>query len=323
MGGSYAKTTQQGHDSERVFNYTQDAKAAADTTPKTTEQPQRELLATGCGRMAEFLAQAPWNEKREGLSTTQPDIEQHLYSHNNICRSLTKMLAELLAETIPNAESKKLQQLHRILQQSMMLGWPGEWLQPEISISGFDVVISKIAEFETLRLGFLITIKETLLGVYDKLTNPHMTEMVIQPPQLAHLVDMKPALTWIQFILPEELTHSPLQLATLQDTFGPLGEIAEIFLFEPRPEGFIIFHGSLQIPNFDGILSPQHSLIRIKTPKHSAPLIRSTAAPHYPTRLWRRDQHEATIVTIELNYWPREWIEMWPSFSMNLSDRFR
>jgi len=73
-------------------------------------------------------------------------------------------------------------------------------------------------------------------------------------------------------------------LDTLQETFGPLGEIAEIFLFEPRPEGFIIFHGSLQIPNFDGILSPQHSLIMIKNPNHSSSPIRSTAAPHYPTR---------------------------------------
>jgi len=105
-----------------------------------------------------------------------------------------------------------------------MLGWPGDWLEPEISTPGFDVVISEIAEFKTLRLGFLITIKETLLGVYDKLTNPHMTEMTIQPPQFTHLLDMKPALTWIQFILPEELTQSPLQLATLQIIFGPLGE---------------------------------------------------------------------------------------------------
>ena len=52
------------------------------------------------------------------------------------------------------AESTKLQQLHRILQQNMMLGWPGDWLEPEISTPGFDVVISEIAEFETLRLGF-------------------------------------------------------------------------------------------------------------------------------------------------------------------------
>jgi len=121
-----------------------------------------------------------------------------------------------------------------------MLGCPGDRLQPEISTPGFNVGISKIAEFETLRLGFLITIKETLLGVYDRLTNPHETATATQPPQIAHFLDMKPALTWIQFILPEDLTHSPLQLATLQDTFGPLGEISEIFLFEPRPEGFII-----------------------------------------------------------------------------------
>ena len=136
-----------------------------------------------------------------------------------------------------------------------MPGWPGGCLQPEISTLDFDGVISEIAEFETLRLGFLIMIKETLLAVYDKLTNPPTFELANEQPQLAHLLDMKPALTWIQFILPEELTHSTLQRATLQTTLGYLGEIAEIFLFEPRPEGFIIFHGSLQIPNFDGILS--------------------------------------------------------------------
>jgi len=231
------------------------------------------------------------------------------------------MLEELPAETIPMAESNKLQQLHRISQQSMMLGWPRDRLQPEISTPGCNVGIRAIAEFETLRLGFLITIKETLLGVYDRLTNQHGTATATQLPQLAHFLDMKPALTWIQFILPEDLTHSPLQLATLQDTFGPLGEIAEIFLFEPRPEGFIIFHDSLHIPNFDEILAPQHSLVRIKNPKHSSPPIRSTAAPHYPTRrtaigtlvtlsLRGSDQHEATVVAIEQSYWPREWIHI-------------
>ena len=163
------------------------------------------------------------------------------------------MLEELLTEAIPTAASKILQQLHRILQNSMMPGWPVQWLQPEISTPGFDVVISEIAEFETLQLGFLITMTETLLGVYDKLTKTHMTEMTNQPPQLAHLLDMKPALTWVQFILPEELTHSSLQSNILQETFGPLGEIAEIFLFKPQPEGFIIFYDSLKISNFDEI----------------------------------------------------------------------
>jgi len=75
MGGSYAITTQKGHGRERVFNYIQDAQAAEDTTPKTSEQPHGELLAKGCGGIAEFLAQTPWNEKREGLSATQSDIE--------------------------------------------------------------------------------------------------------------------------------------------------------------------------------------------------------------------------------------------------------
>ena len=111
----------------------------------------------------------------------------------------------------------------------MMLGWPGDWLQPEISTPGFNVGISEIAEFQTLRLGVLITIKEILLGVYDRLTNPHGTATATQLPQLAHFLDMKPALTWIQFILLEDLTHSPLQLATLQDTFGPLGEKLRFF----------------------------------------------------------------------------------------------
>ena len=84
----------------------------------------------------------------------------------------------------------------------MMPSWPTEGLQPEISTPGFDVVISEIAEFETLRLGFLNAIKEILLGVYDKLTNAQMNERLIQPPQFAHLLDMQPALTWIQFTLP-------------------------------------------------------------------------------------------------------------------------
>jgi len=320
-GGSYAKTTQKGHDGEKELNYGQDAQAEGETRPKITKQPQGCLIAEGCGRIAEFLAQAPWNKKWEGLGATQPELEKHLHSHNSTCHRLTMMLEELPTEAIPTVDSKILQQIHRTLQNSMTPDWPEEWLQPEIFTPGFDAMISEIAQFETLRLGFLITIKETLLGVYDKLTNTHMTEMVKQPPQTAHLLDMKPALTWVQFILPEELTHSPQQSTPLQETFGPLGEIAEIFLFMPRPEDFIIFHGSLKIPNIDVILSPQHNLIMIKNPNHSSLPIRSAAAPHYPTRrqalgtlvtlsLRDRDRHEATVVAIEQNYWLREWVYM-------------
>jgi len=321
MGGSYAPPTQQGHGNETVLNCSQEAQAAVDTRLKPTAQAREGLFAEGCGRMAEFLALAPWSEKREGLRATQPEMERHLHSHNSIYHLLTVMLEELPAEAIPTADSKKFQQLHRILQQSRMPGWPGGCLQPEISTLEFDGVISEIAEFETLRLGFLIMIKETLLTVYDKLTNPPMTEVINQPPQLAHLLDVKPAMTWIQFILPEELIDPTLQRATLQATFGSLGKIAEIFLFEPRPEDFIILNGSLQIPNFEGILSPQHGLIMIKTPGHPSLPIQSTAAPHYPTRRpaigtlvtlssQGHGQLEATIVAIEQNHWPREWIYM-------------
>ena len=122
MGGSFAHTAQKGYGSEKVFNYIQDAQTAENTTTKTPERPHGEHLAQGCGRIAEFLAQAPWNEQREGLSPTHSDIEQHLLSHNNIYRRLAMMLEELPAETIPMAERNKLEQLHKISQQSMLLG---------------------------------------------------------------------------------------------------------------------------------------------------------------------------------------------------------
>ena len=97
--------------------------------------------------------------------------------------------------------------------------------------------------------------------------------------------------------------------------------MAERFLFEPRPEGFIIFHGRLQIPNFDGTLSPQHGLISFNTPYHPSLPILSTAAPHHPTRRpaigtlvtlssQGCNRGEATVVAIEQNHWPWEWIYM-------------
>jgi len=328
FGGRYAKITQKGHEGENTFKYSQDTQAEREMRSKTIEQPKGWLIAEGCGKIAEFLTQAPWNEKRDGLSATQPELENHLLSHNSTCHRLTMMLEELPNEAIPTVDSKILQQMHRLLRNSMLLDWPEEWLQPETFTPGFDVMISEIVQFETLRLGFLITIKGTLLGVYDKLTNIHTTERAEQQPQLVHILDMKPvltwgflitikgtllgvydkltnihtteraeqqpqlvhildmkpALTWVQFILPETLTHSPLQSTILQDTFGPLGEIADIFLFKPRPEGFIIFDGNLEIPSIDVIVSPQHNLIMIKNPNHSSLPIRSAAALHYPTR---------------------------------------
>ena len=70
FGGSYAKTMQKGHEGENTFKYGQDAQAEREMRSKTTEQPKGWLIAEGCGKIAEFLAQAPWNEKRDGLSAT-------------------------------------------------------------------------------------------------------------------------------------------------------------------------------------------------------------------------------------------------------------
>jgi hypothetical protein len=82
-------------------------------------------------------------------------------------------------------------------------------------------------------------------------------------------VCLGPVSWWESEVLPVELTHSSVKSTTLQDTFGIFGEIGEIFLFAPKPEGFIIFHGNLKIPNIDVIVSPQHNLILIKNPNYS------------------------------------------------------
>jgi len=136
-----------------------------------------------------------------------------------------------------------------------MREWPKEFLQPETSTPEFNSVISEIAEFETLRLGFFHMAKETILSVYDNLTNPDRTEPIKNPPKILPLLGTQSTLSWIQYELPAELTLPLLQLSTLQATFGLVGDIAEIFLFKPRPVGFIIFHSSMQIPNCEGFLA--------------------------------------------------------------------
>jgi len=93
--------------------------------PIATGIPRGPLTAEGCGRMAEFLAQAPWDEQRDGLIATQSELEKHLNSHNLICCCLTELLERLPTKAILTAESKILQQVHRILQNSMLLSWGG------------------------------------------------------------------------------------------------------------------------------------------------------------------------------------------------------
>ena len=199
--------------------------------------------------------------------------------------------------------------------------WPQEWLRPETCTAGFDDIISKIVQFESQRLGFLFTLKRTLLEMYDRLLSTLKPELEEPQPNLAPFLDVRMTLKWVQFILPAELTYSLLKSTTLHDTFGPFGEIAEIFLFTPQSEGFIIFHGHLKLPHIDVIVSPQHNLIQIKNPNYSSFQIRSGGAPHFPTRRpalgspvtlpgMGYEPEVETVVVIEQNQWPTEWTYM-------------
>jgi len=105
-------------------------------------------------------------------------------------------------------------------------------------------------------------------------------------------------------------------LTILPDTFSLL----EIFLFAPKPEGFVIFHDHLKIPNINMLVSPQHHLILIKNPHFSSPLIQEALALHFPTRrpaldslvtlLGLATEPTATVVVIEQKHWPMEWVYM-------------
>jgi len=133
-------------------------------------------LAEGCGQLAEFLAQFPWEEKRTGLGYAQLDVEQHLNSHNHTCHRVMQMLEDLPIEAIRTTVATKLKRLHSVIQLSHISEWPKAFLQPETSTPEFNLVISEIAEFETKRMGFLHMVKETILSVYDTLTNPDRPE---------------------------------------------------------------------------------------------------------------------------------------------------
>jgi len=74
------------------------------------------LMVKGCGELAEFLAQAPWQEQRDGMTATQPELAKHLNLQPH--KSLpTEMLEILPLEAIPTGDSKILQKLHRILKK--------------------------------------------------------------------------------------------------------------------------------------------------------------------------------------------------------------
>jgi len=67
--------TQKEHGGDKVFNSIQDAQAVEGMRFNTAEQAHGGLLADRCGKMAEFLAQAPWDERRVGLGATHLGIE--------------------------------------------------------------------------------------------------------------------------------------------------------------------------------------------------------------------------------------------------------
>ena len=169
-------------------------------------------LAEGCGRLAEFLAQFPWEEKRIGLGFAQLDVQQHLDSHNRICHRIRQMLEDLPIEAIHTSVATKLQRLDSTIQLSDIREWPRMFLQPETSTPDFSSVISEIAEFETKRMGFLQMVQATILSAYDTLTDPDKLKPDNGLPRLVPFLGTQSALTWIQFKLPEGLTLPPLQL---------------------------------------------------------------------------------------------------------------
>jgi len=87
-------------------------------------------LAEGCGRLAEFLAQFPWEEKRIGLGFAQLDVQQHLDSHNRICHRIRQMLEDLPIEATHTTVATKLQRLYSAIQLSDIREWPRMFLQP-------------------------------------------------------------------------------------------------------------------------------------------------------------------------------------------------
>ena len=103
-GGSFS---QQKPEDDKATNSIQDAQRIG-TLINTAVQTHVGTLADSCGRMAEFLAQTPWEERRAGLGATQLGIKQHLGSHNSICHRLTQMLKDLPNEAIPTVEVTKL-----------------------------------------------------------------------------------------------------------------------------------------------------------------------------------------------------------------------
>jgi len=270
-----------------------------------------------CIDMADFLAQDYVTEIRSGLPLTPEGTEHHLRLHNNICGHLVEKLTAILVRTdIPAPERHTLGLLYKISQHNILETWPGERLRRRATTMRVDGLLGELAEFETRRLDFMTATRATLLEVCENLYNPERAATAIHLPQRVHFLDLKQTVTWIQVALPANLTDPRLQRRTLHQTLGLLGGVIKIFLFKPRPEGFIIFDGNPHLPNIDGIRTPQGIWIEIHNPHHPSAPISTASSPHYPT--WRPGigsrvtligKHcEVTVIAIEKKHWPAEWV---------------
>ena len=169
LDGRFATITKRGQDD--APKYAPRTHADTGTGLLGPGTPRGPRTAEGCGKIAEFLSLAPREEQREQLDTTQAGLEKFLNTHNIVCHHLIAMLENLPKEAIPLVENKILLQMHQNLQISIQKSWPQEWLRPETCTTGFDALISEIAQFESQRLVFLYKIKFTLLELYDSLSS--------------------------------------------------------------------------------------------------------------------------------------------------------
>ena len=68
--GGYAKGVPNGQEGDTTPRYAPGAQAETEKKPMATKKLKGPLTVEGCVRMAEFLAQAPWDEQRDGLIAT-------------------------------------------------------------------------------------------------------------------------------------------------------------------------------------------------------------------------------------------------------------
>jgi len=76
-------TYRQGGDTAQ--SYAPRAQEGAEKMPIITGKLTGPLKVEGCGGLAEFLLQAPWDEQRDRLIATESELEKHLTSEKYTC----------------------------------------------------------------------------------------------------------------------------------------------------------------------------------------------------------------------------------------------